>query len=216
MRLALAIALVLAAVPALADVVELKTGQRVEGTLKQADQATVTIEVGGQAIIFKAEQVRAMYYGSAPSTAPVAEPASDALRALKALQSAATAGVTYRDYAPRVTDAKIQVDRYLAGKPAGPERLPISKAMDFYVLASSAWNAKVSKSGYDEVGGSPLVAECPALAELMRRTDANTSVRTLGQATIRGISISISGVPDIWQCASAQLAEAEKLLDEKK
>ena len=216
MRLALAIALVLAAVPALADVVELKTDQRVEGTLKQADQATVTIEVGGQAIIFKAEQVRAIYYGSAPPTAPVAEPASDALRALKALQSAATSGVTYQDYAPRVTDAKIQVDRYLAGKPAGPERLPISKAMDFYVLASSAWNAKVSKSGYGDVGGSPLAAECPALAELMRRTDANTSVRTLGQATARGISISISGVPDIWQCASAQLAEAEKLLDEKK
>jgi hypothetical protein len=115
-----------------------------------------------------------------------------------------------------VTDAKIQVDRYLAGKPAGSERLPISKAMDFYVLASSAWNAKVSKSGYDDVGGSPLVAECPALAELMRRTDANTSVRTLGQATIRGISIGISGVADISQCASAQLAEVEKLLDEKK
>jgi len=213
MRLALTIALVLAAVPALADVVELKTGQRVEGTLKQADQATVTIEVGGQAIIFPAEQVRAMYYGSTPATAPVAEPASQALRALKALQSAATAGVTYRDYAPRVIDAKIQVDRYLAGKPAGPERLPISKAMD---LASSAWNAKVSKSGYDDVGGSPLVAECPALAELIRRTDANTSVRTLGQATVRGISISMSGVPDIWSCAADQLTEAEKLMAETK
>jgi hypothetical protein len=216
MRLALTIALVLAAVPALADVVELMTGQRVEGTLKQADQATVTIEVGGQAIIFKAEQVRAMYYGSTPATALVTEPAREALRALKALQSAATAGVTYPDYAPRVIDAKIQVDRYLAGKPAGAERLPISKAMDFYLLASSAWNAKVSKSGYDDVGGSPLVAECPALAELIRRTDANTSGRTLGQATVRGISISTSGVPDIWSCAAAQLAEAEKLMAETK
>jgi hypothetical protein len=93
MRLALTLLFLLAS-PALADVVELKTGQRVEGTLKQADQASVTVEVGGQVVTFKAEQVRAVYYGAAPSTAAAVPPSSDALRALKALQSAATAGVS--------------------------------------------------------------------------------------------------------------------------
>jgi hypothetical protein len=52
---------------------------------------------------------------------------------------------------------------------------------------------------------------------MVATADANTAnVRALGQATIRGISISISGVPGIWTCAGAQLAEAEKLLAEKK
>jgi hypothetical protein len=203
--------------PVLGDVVELKSGQRIEGTLKQADQATVTVEVGGQVVKFKAEQVRAVYYGAAPSTTAAVPPSSDALRALKALQSAATAGVSYRDYAPRVTDAKIQVDQYLAGNPTGPERIAIAKAMDFYVFASSAWNAQVGRSGYEAVGASPLINECAALSAHATAADARFPGRNPSdRATTRGISISISGVPVVWTCAAAQLAEAEKLLAEKK
>ena len=53
-----------------ADVVELKTGQRIEGTFKGADDASVRIEVGGQVVTFTPEQVRAIYYGSSPAHAP--------------------------------------------------------------------------------------------------------------------------------------------------
>jgi hypothetical protein len=55
-----------------ADVVELKTGQRVEGSFKQATSEGVVIEVGGQAITFELERVRAIYFGTAPASAPVA------------------------------------------------------------------------------------------------------------------------------------------------
>ena len=51
-----------------ADVVELKTGQRVEGTFKQATPAGIVIEVGGQTITFKQEKVQAIYFGSAPAS----------------------------------------------------------------------------------------------------------------------------------------------------
>lgn len=43
------------------DVIELKTGQRVEGNFKQATPNGVVIEVGGQDIRFKTDQVRAIY-----------------------------------------------------------------------------------------------------------------------------------------------------------
>ena len=98
---------------ALADVVELTTGQRVEGTFQQATPRGVSIEVGGQTITFEQEKVRAIYFGSAPAAAVPPSPAREALLSLKALQSVTRAGIAYREYSQRVNDAKIQVDRVL-------------------------------------------------------------------------------------------------------
>jgi hypothetical protein len=97
------------------------------------------------------------------------------------------------------------------------EWVALAKAMDFYVFASSAWNAKVSSSGYEAVGASPLIDECAALTAHARAADARFPGRNLSdRATTRGISIGIAGIPVIWTCASDQLAAAEKLLAEKK
>ena len=103
-----------------ADVVELKTGQRIEGTFKQATPTGVVIEVGGQTIRFDREKVRAIYFGSAPpgQVSPAisgsTERAKRALDAVRALQSATRAGVNYREYSARVLDAKVSVDREFA------------------------------------------------------------------------------------------------------
>jgi hypothetical protein len=48
---------------AIADGVELKNGQGVEGTLKQLSLTSVSIEVGGQVITFESSKVRAIYFG---------------------------------------------------------------------------------------------------------------------------------------------------------
>src|SRR3990172_9165502 len=100
-----------------ADMVEIKTGQRVEGTFKRATDAGVVIEVGGQLITFRQDQVRAIYFGSTP---PLAETkpqslslAQEALRSLKTLQSVVSSSINYPNYIPRVSDAKVQVDRYI-------------------------------------------------------------------------------------------------------
>jgi hypothetical protein len=137
------------AASAYAAVIELKNGQRTEGSLKQADQSTVTVEIGGQLVTFKTEQVRAIYYGSAPSSTTSASqapsPAVEALRALKDLQSVVSSGVTYRDYGSRVADASIAVDRFLE-TPASEDqdaRSAAREAISFYKLAGHVWSERV-------------------------------------------------------------------------
>jgi hypothetical protein len=211
-------------VPALADVVELKTGQRVEGTLRQADQATVSVEVGGQVVTFKAEQVKTISYGAASASTSQSAPASEALRALKALQSATSVGITYRYYAPRVIDTKVQVDRFLLGNAIGPERAHMLAAMGYYELAAQAWSYASTEPLGGFVGvGQRVEAEratCPSLQSLvdqgvsraarMRSTTEEDRLRSIGIVT------GSSGLTIVWACAAAELAEAEKLLAEKK
>src|SRR5438128_1620847 len=64
----------------------------------------------------------------------------DALRALQALRSATTIGITYQDYARRLVDTKIIVDRDLATDEAGAR---LKLAMGYYGLAGRAWSEKV-------------------------------------------------------------------------
>jgi hypothetical protein len=71
MTLLLALALSLCSgLPAYADVLELKTGQRVEGTFKQGTAANISVEVAGQTITIELEKVRAIYFGAAPAPTP--------------------------------------------------------------------------------------------------------------------------------------------------
>jgi hypothetical protein len=70
------LALALVASPAPADVIELKTGQRVEGTFKQGTPTRISLEVGGQTITFEVEKVRAIYFGVAPPERKQAAPPS--------------------------------------------------------------------------------------------------------------------------------------------
>jgi len=146
------------------DVIELKTGQRVEGNFKQATPNGVVIEVGGQDIRFKTDQVRAIYFGRAPGVPP-GQPSSlqEAIRSLKALQSVTSGSVTYSEYASRVNDAKIVVDRYLeeAERDDGILRDAVKAAIGYYVLVSSLWNAKIaSRGGYETASENPLVKQC--------------------------------------------------------
>ncbi len=203
--------LLIGTLPASADVVELKTDQRVEGDFKEATAAVVVVEVGGQVITFQRDQVRAIYFGAAP--APFTQPSAlqEALRALKALQSVTQGGVTYRDYGPRVNDAKIVVDRYLQEpeKSDAPERNMIKEALEIYVFALTAWSSKVADSPPSFVlARDPVVDRCPALKQkvvhLPITGDAWKDVE-------RGVIIKFE-IPTIWSCASDKIAEAERIL----
>ena len=128
----LLLSITVAPVAAHADVVELKSGQKIEGTFKGADDVAVKIEVGGQTVAFQPEQVRAIYYGAAPVSAEVQpSPVQEAMKAVRGLQSVSQGGITYRDYAPRVSDAKVIVDRYLqdTGEPESPGKASIKDAL---------------------------------------------------------------------------------------
>jgi hypothetical protein len=155
-----------------ADTVELKTGEKIEGTFKQATAAGAVIEVGGQSLTFTMDKVRAIYLGAAPPAMPATSLDTDALDALRSLQSVTSSGVSYRDYAPRVLDAKVKVDKLLsADTSAGPRRDHIRLSMRYYEFASTAWNSKISNSGrYAEVGAAlrndPAFSKCPGVQAL--------------------------------------------------
>jgi hypothetical protein len=203
-----------------ADVVELKTGQRVEGTLKQADQTNVAIEVGGQTVTFKADQVRAIYYGTAPSGMSAATPAgSEALGALKALQSVTAAGVAYRDYSTRVGDTKIQVDKSLrrSDAPSGDAAKAIETAMGYYVTAGSVWNSRLTGSpDMVFVSKKDVPESCqryPAYLEALDKQRKGRDRDFAEKMAAAGMVVLSKAIIQVyWACASDQIAEAEKLL----
>jgi hypothetical protein len=165
----------------------------------------VSIEVGGQTITFTRDKVRAIYFGSASNVASQPSPRDEALRALKGVQSAVEGGISYRDYTPRVTDAKIVVDRYLDGGKSDLDaaKAPIAAAMGYYTLASNAWSVKISvaaNGGMSDVnneietaklGLDLLIKDCPtAQAEIQsnRKSDSYAALSVSNRASSDGFS----------------------------
>ena len=201
--------------PSLADTVELTTGQRIDGTLKQATQQTVVIDVQGKLVSFEASLVRAIYFGKAPRPAEAAKalPADGAIRALKALQSAVRVGLSFRDYGPRVVDTRIKVDEYLETKAGTPSRRQsVGRAMMFYEQALSTWEAQLKNDGnvslvrIDMLHGIAC-GELRELTGLIRENYSNSTDR-------RGVSVDSSFTTGllsrIWSCASESISEAER------
>lgn len=206
----------------LCDVVELKTGERLEGTFKQATSGGVVIEVGGQAIKMPLAKVRAIYFGAAPSargTGSRPSGASAALQALKSVQSVTTVGVNLRDYTTRVADAKLIVDQFNQSPPEKntpfgerASRKPISLAMRYYELAAQAWRLfsssdNASGSGLMNLASSietdPEIRNCAALKELF----ASPVARETGTGILIGSKPAV-----LWACASDNITEAERLM----
>jgi len=214
-----ALLLFLSAPLSLCDVVELKTGERLEGAFKQATSAGVVIEVGGQPITMPLAKVRAIYFGAAPSHQAAASPPSAAhvaLRALKGLESATTVGVNLRDYTTRLADIKLTVDQFVQSPPEKiigfgerASRKPLSLALRYYELEGQAWRLFSSS---DNGSGDELlylgtliqtdaeIGGCPALNKLF-------AARPGLYGTELGRNPAI-----LWSCASGKITEAERLL----
>lgn len=83
-------------------------------------------------------------------TLAFADSAKDALRALKKLEARCSAGVSYRDYAPALGDAKFEVDLYLSSEEAKENeelRKSIDNIMKHYLLAGNVWREKFNSGG---------------------------------------------------------------------
>jgi len=199
-------------VVAYADVIELKNGQKIEGAFKGADASAVKIEVGGQTITFRPDQVRSIHYGEAPSAVAATSPAAEALRALKALQSVTTAGVTYRDYSTRVGETKIHVDR-LTRSPASPidATRPIDEAMRYYITAGSVWSTKLSGSLF-LVSKKDVPEDCPhypAYLASLKQLYPSRKIDDLGGGFL---NLSKGMIQVYWSCAGDKITEAERLI----
>jgi hypothetical protein len=232
----LTLVLSLTASALLGDVIELKTGERLEGTFKQATTAGVVIEVGGQSINMPLEKVRVIYLGSAPPPQttlqqpnPQTPSAHDALQALKAVQSVTSMGVNYRDYATRVQDAKIKVDQFIESPQAKetPGRDSIRLAMRYYEVATQAWALEISPARANTyqatlsmghlLNEDKEIGECPGLRGLLATVNKPTSVKSLNQPDFRLFYLAglVGKQPAVlWSCASDKIAEAERLVDQ--
>lgn len=201
-----------------ADVIELRTGQRLEGTFKGADDSAVRIEIDGRIVTFAPAQVRAIYYGAVPAPptpAPVQE-RDEAIGALAGLRSVARTGMTYAEYAPRVSEAQIVVDLYLRKEDGAPAiKGAIADSFHFYALAGAAWNAGLSRGNYATIGTDSALARCThaqrVIAESKRKSPFIWRAKGAGEGATAGMVIATDGIAALWSCASDKLAEAEKL-----
>jgi len=211
--LAIIISIVLLTCPARAEIVELRNGQRVEGALKRATSDSVIIEVGQQTVTFKAAEVRAIYYGSAPQAltrkGDQDATAADALRSLKALRSVVELGVTYTDYGSRLADTKIKADEYLARAPGNATTDAIRSALANYEFAYNIWAHIVRTHNDVRFGTIAPLANFPACRE-MRELVADLKTRQYETDTFLSDDIQARLAPTLWRCASRNIAEAER------
>lgn len=122
-----------------ADIVERKSGARLEGTLKQATPAGVGIEVGGETLRVAPEKVRAIYFEAAPSAPAPASARDAALRALRVLQAVTRDQLTDTEYAREVTATKDLGDHYLQ-EPTEPGSREVRAAMA--EAATTSWRPR--------------------------------------------------------------------------
>lgn len=198
--------LALCASLASADIIELNTGQRVEGTFKQLSLTSVSIEIGGQTIRFEIGKIRALFFGSAAgvSAANITPSTSqDALRALKDLRSAVSAAITYRDYGPRVSDTKIRVDRYIYSDPADTGGAAMKRAMEYYVAAGVLWSDKMTGRSAASLNSMGVFQRCKR-----PRVQEQVADFVLG-----GSDVALQAM---WSCASDDIDQADQILGERK
>ncbi len=205
-----------------ADTVELKTGERLDGTFRQANAAGVVIEAAGQPLTIPLDKVRAIYLGSAgpetqhPANASVA--IQEALDALKSLRSATNTGVVFRDYAQLVLDSAIRVDRALesARNEPDPRRQAIQAAMAEYEFARDVWHTTLNilccVEHSERIGQSirknARLSNCPPIKAILAKT-RTTDPKALGtEAILAGAEQNIQS--SLWQCAAEQIADAER------
>jgi len=212
--------LLVMAPPAAADVIELRSGQRIEGTLRQASPAGVVLEVGGQSRTFEANDVRAIYF-TATAPRPAAAPAgpatapagADTWSSLKALRAAAAGGASPPDYGARAGEIRAAVERYLASLPntAAPGVEALREAMHYYQLADFAWRNHSAVSDRVWLKQDEALDRCHGYQDFVQamraKGESHYSERT---RTFFVISDGVLAV--LWSCAADRLAEAERVL----
>jgi hypothetical protein len=207
----------------LGDTVELKTGEHVAGTFRQADTSNVVIIVAGRSTSIPFAQVEAIRF----SNQRVSSLAAESLDAVAALRSVVKSGVAYRDFAPRVLDARVKVDKYLNSPESPGEanlRATVSAAIRYYELASNLWNASIvgnakSEAEYASVGlelqTNLRISGCKGTRDILDvlKLSGHGDTSNL-QAFASAIGIVEEQLRSaLLSCAAAKVSEAEKLKD---
>jgi hypothetical protein len=131
-----------------------------------------------------------------------AQSARDATTALRAIDSAITAGINYHDYSVRVADAKVKLDRVPAAK-----RGKLEPIMHTYILAERVWGAtpemhETLKAAGAEILATPDIANCPPMPLAIKRA---TEIKPDDVPYALGLFLSSTQLP-LFKCAANKLA----------
>jgi len=216
----LALALSATVLPVEAVVLELVTGRRIEGTLREATASRVAIDTGGQVTVFEADEVRAIYFTSAAATNPTSPSAvitpragADALQAMLALRAALASGTSSREFTPRVGEASAVVERYLASAPgAAPVAGPaLHDALRYYQASEFAWRNHSTASRTVWVKRDDALDRCVPYRAFVQAMQAMGEAH-YSERTQKYVLVSDRVLPVLWSCAAERLAEAEQVL----
>jgi hypothetical protein len=135
------------------------------------------------------------------------------MEALKGLRSVTQSSISLRDYAPRVLDAKVKVDRYTTG--AAHDQ--IQAAMRAYGYPAQAWSAAIAETRSTQmaigaaVEGDPVISKCPTIIQVINaahggKNDQNAASTVIGMAVgMPTAAIAGWGPPlllDVCRCAN--------------
>ncbi len=200
------------------DIVELKSGEQIEGSVRQATVSTIIVDTADQQrSTIERQNVRAIRFGSAPPKRGPSPNMTEALDAVKAIQTVTRVGIAYPDYADRTLDAQVKIDQKLSADDVDPKaKALVAEAMMLYVLAGRAWHAKVADNGYgraqeryENVGRDPALELCP---EAKRAANAPAPPNTQRTPDYnRGANLSFS-FQTLWLCASERITRAENII----
>ncbi len=199
------------AATAYADELELDTGERVTGELKETTADTVVIEVQGRPVSYERARVRAIFLTPPSSAAaPPAPSPADALAALKKLQAfVGRPSQTLPSYTAQVNETRVPVETYLKTAPVDSSLQPaIADALGLYAFAVKVWESRLTNSASTtaEIGRNQIVEKCPSLQHIVAGYPAAT---TQENAWRRGTALEFQ-IPAIWSCAGEKIGEAEK------
>lgn len=214
-----------------ADLIELTTGQRIDGTVKEATATVVVVEVGGRQIRIRPERVRSITFeavrrepvakSSAPAVPPPPAPAPPALPALPAaiasaltalgrLQAATTGPMGGSDYAALVDEVRREVERSLGDTASdyAAVRQAVGSAIHYHAFAAFAGTVYDARGDLASVGRNPLIAECRQLAELIAGEARRLGLNPANPVVV-GLIAASEGAPALRACASEKISEAE-------
>ncbi|MDQ5987620.1 MAG: hypothetical protein CSYNP_03365 [Syntrophus sp. SKADARSKE-3] len=154
--------------------------------------------------------------------------AIEAVKALKKLEARIGIGLTYKEYALNVADAKVEVSMFLESSAARHNRAladQIQKVLGHYETARSVWHLKVTKmedfgtafghlmslqEGEEGVMGRQLLQQYPQANKSVEKGGA----LTMGSFGSRGVNEILVDhmISIIWKEASRELKEAVRMV----
>lgn len=206
-RLGCAIVLALSSA-AHADVVELNTGERITGELKETTPEKVIVAVQGRLVSYDRNHVRAIFL-TPPARAGAAPAPGEALAALKRIQAFVSAPPPdLPAYTAQLDQNRAPVEAYLKAAPTEPAvQPPIADAFALYEFAAKVWQSRLANSApaSAENGRNPIVDRCASLQRLVASYPPPTSQEN---AWRRGVALEFE-ISAIWSCAAEKISQAE-------